>query len=77
MQLSNHALLGLRVVHVEVEPLIKLLRVTEDVGKEEVEEGPELVEVVLEGRAGEQEARGGADTANRLRDEGAVVLDPL
>ena len=35
------------------------------------------MEVVLERRTGEQEARGGADTANRLRDEGAVVLDPL
>jgi hypothetical protein len=37
------------------EPLIKGLRVAKDVGKEKVEKGPELVQVVLEGGAGDEE----------------------
>ena len=42
MELAYELLLGLAVVDVEVEPLVELLAAREDVGDEEVEEGPEL-----------------------------------
>lgn len=44
-------------------------------GAEEVEEGPELDEVVLEGRAGEDDPRLGADAMERGGDLRVVVLD--
>jgi hypothetical protein len=47
MKLSDHGLLCIGVVHLEIEPLVELLRRREDVGKEEVEQCSELVQIVL------------------------------
>ena len=47
MELGDHGFLGLLVVNIEVEPLVKLLGGGKDIRQEEVEKGPELVEVVL------------------------------
>ena len=49
MQLRDHLLLDLLVL--EVEPGVEVLRVGEDVGEEEVEQRPKLVQVVLQRRA--------------------------
>ena len=49
MQLRDHLLLDLLVL--EVEPRVEVLRVGEHVGDEEVEQRPQLVQVVLQRRA--------------------------
>mmetsp|Transcript_27928 Transcript_27928/g.26964 ORF Transcript_27928/g.26964 Transcript_27928/m.26964 type:complete len:446 (-) Transcript_27928:715-2052(-) len=52
---------GARVVLAEgfVEPFLEFLAGGEDLGEQEVEEGPELTQVVLEGRPCEQDPMGG------------------
>ena len=47
VQLSDHGFLRIGVVHLEIKPLVELFRRREDVGKEEVEQRPELVQIVL------------------------------
>lgn len=49
----------------------------EEVGVEEVEDGPEVVEAVFDGRAGEGEAVRGGERAGGLRLAGGGVLDEL
>ena len=62
---------------VEVEPRLELREAGEDVREEEVQERPELGEVVLQGRAGEQELVRGRD-ALQLADQLAVeVFQPV
>jgi hypothetical protein len=46
VELRDEALLLLRVVDLEVEPLVELLGGAEDLGEEEVEERPQLVQAV-------------------------------
>src|SRR5699024_8806804 len=47
---------GVLVAVLAGEPLIKSLRVAENIGQQEVEERPKFVEVVLQGRSGNQQA---------------------
>ena len=49
MQLTDN--LCLRVLVLDVEPLIKLLCAREDLGQQEVEQRPQLMQVVLQGRS--------------------------
>ena len=72
MQLLNHGLLGVGVVDLDVEPLVVLVGRREDVREDEVEEGLELAEVVLQRRPRQQEVvhgveapDGGAEDGNR------------
>ena len=51
--------------------------VVEDVGLAEVEERPELLEGVLDGRAREEEARLGGDLLELVEELPVAVLDPL
>ena len=54
-----------------------LNRVLKKLGREENEERPELVKVVLEGCSGEQEARDGADGLELLDEAAGPVLDAV
>lgn len=61
----------------EAEPGLEDLQVREDHGRAEVEEGPELLEAVLDGGARQQQARDGRHSLE-LADEAAVaVLDAV
>eukprot|EP00959_Pyramimonas_sp_CCMP1952_P019835 419025-Pyramimonas_sp.AAC.1 len=57
----------------EVEPALKLTEVGEDVREDEVQQRPQLREVVLQRRAGEQQLVRRGDGA-QLADEHAVVV---
>ena len=62
---------------VGVEPLVKVLGRREHLGKEEVEKGPQLVEVVLERSSGQQQAVGRLQLSHHKRQLGLFVLDPV
>jgi len=67
VQLLHHLRLLLLPAVPHPEPLLELLRAAEDLGQQEVEQRPELVEVVLEGGAGDEQAVVGAEDADYLR----------
>ena len=62
---------------VGVEPLVEVVRAVEDLGQEEVEEGPELVEVVLERSPGEQQPVGGLDLPDDHAQLALLILDSV
>lgn len=68
---------GLGGLGSNVEPLVPVLGGLEDVGEDEVQERPELVEVVLERRAGDEEAVLREEGANDLRELGVLVLETM
>jgi len=59
----------------EVEPLIKIFRGGEDVGKEEIKQTPELVEVVLKRGASQKESIVRVQLTETLRDNTFLILD--
>ncbi|GIX63107.1 NADH-quinone oxidoreductase subunit L [Babesia caballi] len=61
----------------EVELDLKLLRGGEDLGEEEVEQRPQLLQVVLQRRAGDQQAVLGPEHADDLAQLGLLVLDAM
>ena len=69
--------LCLVAARVAAEPLVEALGAGEDLGQEEVEERPQLVQVVLQRRAGDEEAVGGAEHAHGAREDGVLVLDAV
>mmetsp|Transcript_5634 Transcript_5634/g.14077 ORF Transcript_5634/g.14077 Transcript_5634/m.14077 type:complete len:265 (-) Transcript_5634:1604-2398(-) len=77
VQLRDHVLLGFFVVDFEVEPFVELLGGGEDVGEQEVQQGPQLVEVVLEGRSREEQPIGGPEAPDRGAEHAGVVLEPM
>jgi hypothetical protein len=48
VQLADDALLGLGVVHVQLEPIVELFGRCEHVRQQEVQQRPQLVQVVLQ-----------------------------
>ena len=75
MQFLHDVLLALLTGYVE--PLVELLGITKDFGKEEVEEGPQLVEVVLEGSTGDEDAMLRLHGTNDLAEGRILVLDAM
>ena len=49
MQLTDNLCLGVLVL--DVEPLVKLFGAREDLGQQEVEQRPQLMQIVLQGRS--------------------------
>lgn len=62
---------------VGVKPFVEVVRAFKDVGQEEVEQGPELVEVVLQRGSGEQKPVARFDLANDEGEFGLFVLDSV
>jgi hypothetical protein len=75
VQLANHLLLLVLVG--QIEPLVKVVRRGEHVGQQEVEQRPQLVQIVLQRRAGEQQAIGGVKVAHHRGELGVLVLDAV
>uniref|UniRef100_A0AAG5DLD8 Uncharacterized protein n=1 Tax=Anopheles atroparvus TaxID=41427 RepID=A0AAG5DLD8_ANOAO len=67
------------VVHalVRVEPAVEVIGAVEDVRQQEVEQRPELVQVVLQRRTGQQQPVGGLELAQDLRQLRLFVLDAV
>lgn len=65
------------VLLADLEPLLELLGRAEDLGEEEVEEGPEFLEVVLEWRARDEHPVVGAHEADDLGEPRVGVLDAV
>ena len=74
---GNHGLLSVVVVHVEVEPFVELFGAAEYIGKQKIKESPKLVEVVLEGGAGEKKAVASFELAYCGCKERSFVLEPV
>ena len=72
VQLRDHLLFDLLVA--DVEPLVELLVGREDIGQQEVEQCPQLMQVVLHGRASDEEARVRFKGAEHLRQLRLLVL---
>mmetsp|Transcript_28915 Transcript_28915/g.83963 ORF Transcript_28915/g.83963 Transcript_28915/m.83963 type:complete len:731 (+) Transcript_28915:2411-4603(+) len=77
VKLGNHILLGLVIVDVKIEPLVELLRGREDVREEEVEQGPQFVQIVLQGSTGQEETVGRVEASHRLAEHGGLVLEAV
>jgi hypothetical protein len=77
VQLGDHALLRLHVVDVEVEPLVELLGGREHLGQQEVEQRPELVQVILQRRARQQQAVLRVQRSNRHGELRCLVLQAV
>lgn len=77
VQLGDHALLRLHIVNVEVEPLVELLGGREHLGQQEVEQRPELVQVVLQRRACQQQAVLRVQRSNSQRELRSLVLQTV
>ncbi len=75
VQLRDDLLLDLLVL--EVEPAVEVLRVGEDVGQQEVEQRPQLVQVVLQRRAREQQLALCLDEPQPLVEARLLVLDAV
>jgi glycerol-3-phosphate cytidylyltransferase-like family protein len=60
----------------EIKTLYYVRRI-KHIRKQEVEEGPEFVQVVLQRRAGEQETVGRFELSDYFRQLGLLVLDPV
>ncbi|KAH3682636.1 hypothetical protein WICPIJ_006395 [Wickerhamomyces pijperi] len=60
-----------------VKPLIKHLGITKDIRKNEVQQGPKLMEVVLQGRTSDQETVLGVEQSDDLGQGGVFVLDSM
>mmetsp|Transcript_14522 Transcript_14522/g.42533 ORF Transcript_14522/g.42533 Transcript_14522/m.42533 type:complete len:379 (+) Transcript_14522:1826-2962(+) len=75
VELLDDVLLPVRPGHVE--PLVELLGVSKDFGKEEIQQRPQFVEVVLEGSAGDEETELGVHGPHYLAEGRILVLDPV
>ena len=62
---------------VGIEPGIKVISVVEHIRQQEVEQGPQLVQVVLQGGARQQQAVGRLELSDNLRQLGLFILDPV
>mmetsp|Transcript_13968 Transcript_13968/g.34953 ORF Transcript_13968/g.34953 Transcript_13968/m.34953 type:complete len:377 (+) Transcript_13968:1858-2988(+) len=62
---------------VHVEPLVEGVRVGEHLGEKEVEQRPQLVQVVLQRRSGEKQAIIGVEQSNGLGKQAVFVLDAV
>jgi hypothetical protein len=69
VQLLHHLVLLLVPVHGE--PLLELVAAAEHLGQQEVQQRPQLMQVVLQRRAGDQEPVAGAQHAQHLQRGGA------
>mmetsp|Transcript_8845 Transcript_8845/g.30409 ORF Transcript_8845/g.30409 Transcript_8845/m.30409 type:complete len:769 (-) Transcript_8845:151-2457(-) len=67
-------LLGVRV---DLEPLIELFRAGKDVRQQKVEESPELVQVVLQRRTGDQQSVVRVEHPDDPAQQRVLVLDPV
>lgn len=61
----------------EVEPALEGLPVSKDLGEEEVQQGPQLLEIVLQGGSGDEEARGGGEGLELAEKFGVKVLHAM
>lgn len=68
---------GVLVTVLAREPLVESLGITKNVGKEEVEKRPQLVEVVLQRCTGDEESVSGVEESDNLRERGFFVLDAV
>ncbi len=71
--LHNRLLVGI----LRREPFIKGLRVAEDIREQEVEQGPELVKVVLQWCPGNEQSITRVEDADDLRERRFFVLDSV
>ena len=62
---------------VGVEPFVEILRVVEDIGQEEVEQSPQLVQVVLQRRSGDQQPIGCFELSDNFRQFRFLVFDAM
>ena len=72
---GNHALVHLPAL--QVEGLVEPIRVCKELGVEEVEERPELVQVVLERRTGQEQLALALDQPQALVQRRLLILDPM
>ena len=77
MKLGDHVLLGLVIVNVKIEPFVELLGRGKNVREEEVEQGPQFVQVVLQGSSGQKETECCAETSDCLAEHGGLVLETM
>mmetsp|Transcript_24499 Transcript_24499/g.75672 ORF Transcript_24499/g.75672 Transcript_24499/m.75672 type:complete len:292 (-) Transcript_24499:33-908(-) len=69
--------LGVGVDDLQVEELVEFLRRRKDVREEEIQQRPELVQVVLQRRSGNQEAVLDLELSHGLRELGVFVFDAV
>src|SRR5690242_15807764 len=74
MQLLNNCIL---VCTLAGEPLVKSLGITEHIGKQEIEESPELVKVVLKRSSRDQETISRVEHSDDLRQRRFLVFDAM
>mmetsp|Transcript_41676 Transcript_41676/g.114833 ORF Transcript_41676/g.114833 Transcript_41676/m.114833 type:complete len:297 (+) Transcript_41676:818-1708(+) len=78
LELALHDLLLVVVLgEVEVEPRLERVEVVEDVRQQEVEQRPQLGQVVLQRRAGQEQPEGHGDAAERFRKRRRFILEPV
>jgi hypothetical protein len=77
VQLLHHLRLLLLAAIPHAEPFLKLLRAVEHLGQQEVEQRPQLVQVVLQRRARDEQAVVGAQQADHLGQDAVLVLDAV
>lgn len=75
MQLLDNLRFFLLVV--EVEPLLKGVRGGKYLRQQEVEQRPQLMKVVLQWRAGDEQPVVGFELAHHFGEDGVLVLDPV
>jgi len=66
VQLLHHFCLFLLAPVSQREPLLKLLCAGKDLGQQEIQQRPQLVQVVLQGRAGDEQPVVGTEQAHSL-----------
>lgn len=77
VQLLHHLGLLLLASITQAEPLLELLCAAEHLRQQEVEQGPQLVQVVLQGGTGDEQAIVGAEHAHHAGKHGVLVLDAV
>lgn len=77
VKLGDHILLGLVIVNVEIEPFVELLGRGEDVREEEVEQGPQFMQIVLQRSSSQKETECCVETSDCLAKHGGLVLETV
>lgn len=68
---------GILIFALTRKPLVEGFCVTEDIGKQEIEQSPELMQVVLQRRTSDQKPISGVEHADDLSEGRLFVLDTM